>query len=139
MKKILSITFIIALSATMFVSCSKEKTLKKRIVGTWNMDKLEGTITPSGGGAAIPLVFTNAGTMTFKDDGNGSYQTVILGSTTNGTITWTNTATTVTVNQSGEPTKIYTVSTNEKTKQVWTTTYTDNGDQVVETLTMSKK
>lgn len=139
MKKILTSTLAIAFTAILFTSCSKETKLTNRLEGTWNIDKLDFTITPSGGGSALPFSFLNAGTFTFKSDKTGSYSITASVPPNNGTITWSNTATTVTINESGEPTKIYTVTTNEKTKQVWTTNYLDQGNQVSEILSLTKK
>jgi len=107
--------------------------------GTWNYDKIDGTIAASGGGATTPSTFINAGSITLKKDGTGSYTQVLNGSTTNGTITWSNTATTVTIIESGQAALVFTVSTNEKKKQIWNTTYNDAGDQITETWTLSLK
>lgn len=140
MKKFITLSALLIAVAFTFSGCSKEKALTKRLVGTWNIDKYDGTITDAGGGLATPFSFSNVGTYTFKDDNTGSYSFVILGTTDNGTINWTNTENTVTITESGEPTLIYTVTTNEKTRQVWTTTYIDSdGDQFSEVVTFSKK
>ncbi|MSQ79988.1 MAG: hypothetical protein EXR21_10045 [Flavobacteriaceae bacterium] len=139
MKKIITLSALLLAVAFTFSSCSKEKQLKKRLVGTWNIDKFDGTITDAGGGAATPYSFANAGTFTFKDDNTGSYSIVILGTTDNGSINWANTENSVTITESGAPTIIYTVTTNEETRQVWTTTYIDDGDQISEVITFSKK
>ncbi len=139
MKKILTLTLSIAMMAILFTSCSKEKKLANRLEGTWNIDKLEGTITPAGGGAGTPVSFTQVGTFTFKDDGTGSNSIVLFGQTENGTFNWTNTATTVTITQSGQTPTVLTVTTNEKTKQVWTATETDATTTSTFTYTLSKK
>ncbi len=140
MKKILTLTLSIAMMAILFTSCSKEKKLANRLEGTWNIDKYDISFTPSGGGVATPLSFTNVGTFSFKDDKTGSYSIVILGSTDNGTYTWSNTATTVTMTENGQTPITYTATTNEKTKQVWTANYIDkDGDQNSETISLTKK
>ena len=139
MKKILTLTLSIAMMAILFTSCSKEKTLSKRLEGTWTIDKIDGTITPAGGGAGTPISFTQAGTFTFKDDGTGSNSIVILGQTNNSTFNWTNTATTVTITESGQTPIVLTVTTNEKTKQVWTATETDANTTSTFTYTLTKK
>jgi hypothetical protein len=141
MKKILTLSAMLLVMAIIFTGCSKEKTLQKRLVGTWNIDILSGTVTPSGGGAGTSYSYSNIGTFTFKDDGTGSSVITVSGQTENSNFNWVNTATTVTITESGHSPSIYTVSTNEKTKQVWTysdndasTNTTDNG-----TVTFSKK
>ena len=140
MKKFTFLLLTAMMVLTLGTSCSKEKQLAKRLEGTWAIDKWDGTITPTGGGIATPFTFTNVGTMTFKEDGTGSYSITTAGTTQNGTINWTNTSTTVTITESGEPTKIYTVITNEKEKQVWTTSYNDaNLGTISETMNMSLK
>lgn len=140
MKKIFTLTVAFAMIAMVFTGCSKEKKLANRLEGTWNIDKFDISLTPAGGGAATPFSFANAGTFSFKDDKSGSYSFVILGSTENGTFTWSNTATTITITENGQNPITYTATTNEKTKQVWTANYTDkDGDQNSETITLTKK
>jgi len=46
--------------------------LTNRLDGTWNYDKIDGTIAASGGGATTPSTFINAGSITLKKDGTGS-------------------------------------------------------------------
>lgn len=132
MKKILSIaTLFLALTITL-TGCSKEKRLANRLEGTWNIDELK-TLDQ---GIGTPTVIANIGTFTFKDDNTGSVTISFLGQSETTAFTWSNTATTVTLNVSGEPQEILTVSTNEKTKQVWTNT---DSDGTVSTWTLSKK
>lgn len=140
MKKftfILLSAFMVFSMAT--TSCSKEKQLEKRLAGDWALEKWDATISDPGTGQSQTFNFTNAGTMTFKEGGTGTYSLVAAGTTQNGNFNWVNTATTVTITESGEPVKIYTVTTNEKERQVWTTTYVEQGANVSETLTMTLK
>jgi len=62
-----------------FASCSKEKQITKRLEGTWNIDKYEGSYTS--GGQTFPDVATNAGTLTFNEGGTGNAKIKILGTT----------------------------------------------------------
>ena len=139
MKKLITLTLIIAAVAVTFSSCSKENQLKKRLAGTWNIDKIDAVITPAGGGAATPFAFTNVGTFTIKSDGTGTSSITLGGGLQVNNFNWTNTATTVTITESGQTPSIMTVTTNEKTKQVWTTTETDATSTSVYTYTLTKK
>lgn len=131
----------VLLVAVMFVvaGCSKTKKLTKRLEGTWNVDKMEGVYTPTGSVIGYSFSWTNLGTYTFKDDMTGSYSMVINGSASNGSFNWTNTETTVTTTESGNTPEIFTVTTNEKTKQVWTGSQSDADGTMNYTITLSKK
>ncbi len=142
MKKFIKFTGVIMLAAMVFASCSKEKQLKGRLEGTWNIDRLDATIS----GTNIP--FTNCGTYTFNSDGSGVSSITLIGTTPDVTnFTWTNTATTITTIETATATNpspnktplVYTVKTNEKTKQEWTATETDNGVTSTGIFTLTKK
>jgi len=118
-----------------FASCSKEKQITKRLEGTWNIDKYEGSYTS--GGQTFPDVATNAGTLTFNEGGTGNAKIKILGTTDDEfNFTWKVEDEKITFTPIGEDPITYEIQTNEKTKQVWynSTTY-PSGD--VETLKLS--
>lgn len=121
MKKIIALSALLLAVAFTFSSCSKEKQLKKRLVGTWNVDKVAGTVTVKIAGFpdnVQPVDTANAGTIIFKDDATGSNQG-------GQSMTWLNTDVTVALtDKTDNTTKTYTVTTNEKTRQVWTNTET---------------
>ena len=107
--------------------------------GTWNIDKSEGTIKDSTTGLTSSYSHPNAGTYTFAVEKTGSYSYTYSGAQQNGTFTWSNTSNSVTMNTTKE-TRVYTATTNESNRQVWTSSYKDyEGDQNSETLTMTKK
>jgi hypothetical protein len=137
MKKylyLLSTAILLMLSA-----CSKEKQLTKRLEGTWNIDKYEGTYTS--GGQTYPDVATNAGSFTFKEGGTGNAVLKIVGSSDETfDFTWSVNEETLTITETGEDPITFEVQTNEKTKQVWynSTTY-PSGDVETLKLSLSKK
>lgn len=123
----------------LITSCSKEKQITKRLEGTWNIDKYEGTYTS--GGQTFPDVASDAGTFTFVEGGTGSAVIKIVGSTDNNfNFTWKVTDEKITITETGEDPYTYEIQTNEKTKQVWynSTTY-PSGDIQTTKLSLSKK
>ena len=139
MKKIITLSALLLAVAFTFSSCNKQKSLMRRLVGDWNIDKFEATITPTGGGAGAPFTFANVGVLTFKDGGTGSSVMTILGQTTNSTYVWVNTETTITVTESGQTPTVYTVTTNEKDKQVWSFTESDQTSTTTGTISLTRK
>ncbi|MDZ4758004.1 MAG: hypothetical protein SGJ10_07700 [Bacteroidota bacterium] len=136
MKKIIKLTTVLLFAVMIAGSCNKQKKLMNRLVGTWNIDKLEGTYT---GATTFPYSYTNAGTYIFTDDGKGTFSYTLNGSVSNGSFIWANTETTVTMTQTGYSPKVNTVTSNSKTKQEWSFNYTDAGSTNVGTITLSKK
>ncbi len=122
MKKIITLSLLSLFTIIVFTNCSKTRQLKNRLVGTWNIDNF----TCSGTG------HTNIGTITFNDDGSGTKtgHSYSCQDWTDYPFTWTNTDTKVTLTEtksSSSSVRIFTIVTNEKTKQTWTTTEgTDN-------------
>ena len=121
MKKIITLSALLLAVAFTFSGCSKQKQIMKRLVGTWNIDKVAGTVTVKITGfpdQVNNVDSTNAGTVTFKDDATGTNQD-------GHSMTWLNTDKTVALtDKTDNTTETYTVTTNEKTKQVWTNTET---------------
>lgn len=119
----------------LITSCSKEKQITKRLEGSWNIDKWEGTYTS--GGQTFPDVASDAGTFTFVEGGTCNAVIKIVGSTDdNFNFTWKVEDEKLTITETGEDPITFEVQTNEKTKQVWynSTTY-PSGD--IETLKLS--
>ncbi len=119
----------------LITSCSKEKQLTKRLEGTWNIDKYEGTYTS--GGQTFPDVATNAGTFTFVEGGTGNAEIKIVGTTDEKfNFIWKVEDEKITITETGEDPITFEIQTNEKTQQVWynSTTY-PSGD--IETLKLS--
>lgn len=141
MKKFLAAFALLALFA-----CSKEKQLRNRMDGDWNIDQLEyrTTITDTASGGTIPLVGnnTNAGTVSFQSKAQtGSYtidavtqginvtipgrpNPVVVPSqriTVTGSGTFTNTADKITIIDGQKAPRVFTVVSSEKKNMVLTT------------------
>lgn len=110
-----------------FSSC--KKSLSSRLEGTWVTTKENYSVTQKVSGAPdqTSTVNTSGGNkFIFKSDGTGSWSgTDSNGQTTTQSFTWTAGDNTVTCTGS-DGTVIYTVLTNEKTKQQWSFDYSQN-------------
>jgi hypothetical protein len=103
-----------------FSGCSKEQLLESRLQGTWKIDIYTKTIYQDN----TPLLsesssFSDVGTFEFKSNGKGSYNLVKdlgYGAYSGyGEFTWTNTASSVTIYQTGSN-KIFQVVTNSSNR-----------------------
>ncbi|MDD5571155.1 MAG: lipocalin family protein [Bacteroidales bacterium] len=109
--------------ATLFLFCSKEKKLAKRLEGTWNVDKVD-MVDATNSSNSYSAV--NAGTITFSGNKTGKNDyTYAIGSTSynqNESFTWSNTEETVAITgnaSNGDKVKVFNVDDNKKTTQVW--------------------
>lgn len=116
MKKIITLSALLLAVAFTFSACNKEKQLNKRLVGTWNIDNVSGSVKIQITGfpdQTQTINSSNTGTFIFNSDGTGK-------DAQNADITWTNTDETVSITtKSNNQTMTWTVSSNEKTKQTW--------------------
>lgn len=141
MRKLLVVLPLLGL--IVLASCSKEKRLKNRIADEkWNISKVSGTISTTffGMPLSLPVNQANAGSIELKENGSGTIIAVDSTGSENITVTsWSNTADKITINhnspQSFPNPLIFTVKTNEKSKQVWNNTQSlteiDNGDTTI--------
>ena len=145
MKSIKFLSVFAVLAIILFVSCSKQVLLEKRLDGKWNIDSLvydeliNGVINPSSkvsyNYAGVVLLERN------KKTNTGSFTYTVLGSTGFLTITeWTNTEDKLTIVETDgtySETKVYDIITNSSNRQVWKTslTSTTGGVTVVQETT----
>lgn len=139
MKAKTSMVAIVVAFMAIAAGCSKARVLSKRLDGTWNVTKYEGTSSATGISGTFPFAYTNIGTITFKSDNTGSYSYTIAGSKLNSTFTWDNTGTSVTITEPNKTPVAFTVTTNEKTNQVWTANLSDANGTTNLTMTLTKQ
>lgn len=135
MKKL---SLLFAMTTILFVSCSKEKKLARRLDGVWNVDKIE----YSYGG--ISFAANDPGTIEFKKDGTGKNNLSYIdedGDKVNDSesFKWSNTENTVTINGNANSgmgsTQVWTVDDNSRKTQVWSYSFLG----YTSTLTMTKQ
>ena len=130
MKKLLYIFLLITI-----VSCSKTKKLHDRLIGEWNIESVEGTLTDS----IYTFDFSNknAGMFQFREvlatAQGGKYSFIIYDTQRNQTlasedevITWENNGNTVTTDNNDGKKIIWNISLNTKSEQIWSASYPMN-------------
>lgn len=104
MKRILSIFCLVAITAVIFVGCSKDNKYAKRLDGTWNVTSwMQGTTEQLVEGISLAITFTKCKT---KDEWCTGSQTFTLG---------TESETTAFEWQISEKGTVYTTRTNAET------------------------
>lgn len=112
--------------------CSKTKKLHDRLIGTWNIQSMEGTLADSN--YTFNFTQENAGTFQFREvlatAQGGTYSFIVYDKqrgltlmSEDETITWANDGKTVTTDNNDGKKIIWTVLVNEKTHQEWSATY----------------
>jgi hypothetical protein len=128
-KTIASLALIISLTA-----CSAEKKLHNRLVGTWEVASFNENSENSN------TNLSNIGTVSFAKDGRGSKELSfrLRGEQTDNTpFTWSNTATTITVQSDrSQFSKAWIIIQNKKKQQLWKST---NGKGGVQEVLLKKK
>jgi hypothetical protein len=137
---------LIAIGALFLTGCSKEKALESRLDNqTWNIAKYEFQLSNNGvvdPGQSISI--ENAGTVDLKKDGTGTFKVTANGSTDSYTINgWTTGENSVTMDVTDDDTKgkatwSFTVTTNEKKKQVWIREVTQGKFVFKDTYTLTR-
>jgi hypothetical protein len=130
MKKLLYIFLLITI-----VSCSKTKKLHDRLIGEWNIESVEGTLTDS----IYTFDFSNknAGMFQFREvlatAQGGKYSFIIYDTQRNQTlasedevITWENNGNTVTTDNNDGKKIIWNISLNTKSEQIWSASFPMN-------------
>ena len=128
------IHLIFLAAVLMLVSCSAQRKLRSRLVGTWNVsnyqDSFEGSRTN----------LDNAGTIEFQSGNRGNKDIAFRAMQNyrdNSPFSWDNTANTVTVHgDQSEFAKAWIITTNKKKKQVWKST---NGRGGIQQVTLVKQ
>lgn len=137
---------LIAVSALFLAGCSKEKALEMRLDNqTWSIAKYEFQLSNNGvvdPGQSVSI--ENAGTVDLKKGGTGTFKLTANGSTDSYTITsWTTGEDVVNMDLTDDATKgksswKFTVSGNEKKKQVWVREVTQGTFLFKTTLTLTR-
>ncbi len=117
------------------VSCSKTKKLHDRLIGEWNIESVEGTLTDS----IYTFDFSNknAGMFQFREvlatAQGGKYSFIIYDTQRNQTlasedevITWENNGNTVTTDNNDGKKIIWNISLNTKSEQIWSASFPMN-------------
>lgn len=117
------------------VSCSKTKKLHDRLIGEWNIESVEGTLTDS----IYTFDFSNknAGMFQFREvlatAQGGKYSFIIYDTQRNQTlasedevITWENNGNTVTTDNNDGKKIIWNISLNNKSEQIWSASFPMN-------------
>jgi hypothetical protein len=125
MKKMKLFAFLFAITLV-FSGCSKE--LEDMIVGKWNIDVMDVSVTMAGQTQTSKEL--NVGTIEFKKDGTGSS---VIGTDPAESFTWTAAEETITIDK----TETYTVTTKEKKKMVLEQTATEDGVTYKIVITLS--
>lgn len=130
MKKILYIALFL-----LTISCSKTKKLHDRLIGTWNIESIQGEVIDTIG--ITPFEGTNVGYFLFREittlanQRDGEYHILVKNKTTGFPLVvddekpvgWDNDGTSVTTNNYDEKKIIWTVLSNGKTSQEWAGSY----------------
>lgn len=126
---------LIATAFTLFVSCSAEKKLAKRLVGEWNIVSYSEQFHATG---ASEVTLTNIGTLMLNKNGTGdkSINFSIMSRTVTDTLSfnWNNTVDKVTLMGSEESlfAKTWLVMSSKKNEQVWRSTDNEGNSQRME-------
>lgn len=112
--------------------CSKTKKLHDRLLGTWNIQSMEGSLTDSI--YTFNFVQENAGTFQFRQvlatAQGGTYSFIVYDKqrgltlmSEDETITWANDSKTVTTDNNDGKKIVWTVLVNENTRQEWSASF----------------
>ena len=124
----------LALTLSLFASCSAQKRFQRRLVGTWNVERYE-QLYPSGQRDVSP----NVGSVTFRRNGGGENDLPVLTRGVRmpdaGSFSWKNTTEEVTI-ISGNTylSKSWIVMRNKRSHQIWKSTT----QSVVQTMELRK-
>lgn len=137
---------LIAAGALFLVGCSKEKALESRLDNQqWNIAKFEFEL--SNNGVVDPgqsVTVENVGTVDLKKGGTGTFTVTANGNTDSYTITsWTTGELTVNMDVTdnstqGKSTWNFSVTTNERKKQVWKREVTQGTFKFTYTYTLTR-
>lgn len=116
-------------------SCSAEKRLHRRLVGTWAIERYEQQFADGQHDVA-----SNLGTITFRKNGSGDKEITILTRNLNkrddSDFSWKNTADAVTIiSNNSDLTKTWLIIKNKKTTQQWKST----SPTAVQTMNLRKQ
>ena len=142
MKKANQILAFIFIGVLFLSSCSKEKTIKRHLIGDWTITKITIVETDSNGDQTTDLN-ENENQGTFNKDGTGSASISSSGNTRTvipDNFTWSNTKETLTIvddDPSGD-TYIFDIIEESKNDMIIKNTYNDQGTLVETTIEISK-